>query len=144
MKQWHLFLILFDLNQESTGNVNHSSSYWVPEDIGDVHIIFIAVQLLIGLSFERPYLIKGQKLMILHADFAAENCRLWSKTADYGQKLDYGWKLQIMVENWGLWSKTTDFGRKLWILVENQILQFLSLKLQNCLLVFSPERGSKG
>ena len=63
---------------------------------------------LVGLSFwnERPYLIKGQKLMILHADFAAENC-------------DYGWKPRIMVENHGLWSKTMDFGQKLQIMVEN-------------------------
>ena len=90
-------------------------------------------QLLIVLSFERPYLIKGQKLMILHADFAAENCRLWLKTVDYGKKpwilvkncgfwsktMDYGQKLRIMVKNHGLWSKTMDFGWKPHISVEN-------------------------
>ena len=83
--------------------------------------------------------------MILHADFAAENCGLWSKTADYGQKP------QIMVKNCGFWSNTADYRQKLQILSKTvdfsqklRILQFLSLKLQNCLLVFSPERGSKG
>ena len=65
--------------------------------------------------------------------------------------MDYGRKLQIMVENSGLWSKTMDYGQKhrLWSKTTDfsqnpWILQFLSLKLQNCLLVSSPERGSKG
>ena len=64
--------------------------------------------------------------------FSVENRGFWLKTTDFGRKL------RIMVKNYGLWSKTVDFRQKL------RILQFLSLKLQNCLLVFSPERGSKG
>ena len=89
------------------------------------------------------------------ADFAAETVKI----RDFQLKTeDYGPKLRILVENHGLWLKTADYGKKPWIMVENcglwskttdfsqkpQILQFLSLKLQNCLLVFSPERGSKG
>ena len=74
-----------------------------------------------------------------------ENHGLWLKTMDYGQKL---W---ILVENHGLWSKTADYGRKLWIMVKTMdfsqklwILQFLSLKLQNCLLVSVQREDPKG
>ena len=55
---------------------------------------------------------------------------LWPKTADF--------ELWVGLTGQNLQFKTADFGQKPWI------LQFLSLKLQNCLLVFSPERGSKG
>ena len=160
---------------------------------------------LIGLSFERPYLIKALNLMI-------------TKTADFGQKsMDFDWfwperrsesaktvdfiqnpwilaksphilcgfefktrKLLISSQNplisaksHGFWvelrsesRKTTDFGQKFvdfdgfWVELKSEsaktadfsqkstdfadFVWFLSLKLENCWLILSPEKGSKG
>ena len=108
--------------------------------------IHVNYTILIGLSFwnERPYLIKGQKLMILHAFFDGfrgwklqisrlwagltgqifgfhENCSFQPKTVDFGQKLQI---LRVNIcsfyENHGFQPKTTDFSQiNLWILAKN-------------------------
>ena len=93
----------------------------------------------IGLSFERPYLIKGLNFMIpTFVDFAAEICSFHqihgfpSKTTVFSQNHRFQGSESM------IFMKTAVFSQKLWI------LQFLSLKLENSLLVFSLERGSKG
>ena len=79
---------------------------------------FILSVHIFGVSFERPYLIRGLNLMIAKS----------AKTTVFGQKS----------------TKTAVFNQKLVLSQKLWIMQVLSLKLQNCWLVFSSKRGTKG
>ena len=107
---------------------------------------------------KRPYLIRGLNLMI------AKWVELRAKTTVFSKTHSFLWilgrakvkncknhgfcqKLQFLTKNMVFSQKST----KTMVLTKNhgfqpkpQILQFFSLKLQHCWLVFGPERGTKG
>ena len=71
-----------------------------------LHVIHLCI-MVIGLSFERLYLIRGLNLMIPKSvknqifkqklRILSKNCRFWSKTTDFDQKL------QIFTKNCRFW-----------------------------------------
>ena len=84
---------------------------------------------IVGLSFEKPYLMEALNLIIVKSTKTAKICGFWadlrSESAKTAKSADF-------------WLKSVDFQPK-----STDFVWFYSLKLENCWLVLSPERESK-